>query len=225
MFVNAFILKKYFTTICDKRVSKESKIILFGGTFDPIHNGHLAVAEQALHCVDGDELIFVPARQSPHKKHPPTDGTHRFAMIRCAIEPAGRFSVSDCELKRAEPSYTVDTIRYFRQRCGESAEIYWLIGADQLDDLAKWYRIDELLDACHISTMVRGGYPAPDMGRFEGVFRPEQIDRLRRDIVKTPEIAVSSTQIRERLSRGQMPEEVPACVQDYIRRHRLYGLE
>jgi nicotinate-nucleotide adenylyltransferase len=204
-------------------VSKEFKIILFGGTFDPIHNGHLAVAHAALESIGGDELIFVPARQSPHKPQPPTDGVHRVAMIRCAIAACRSFSVSDCELHRAEPSYTVDTIRYFRQRVNAAAEIHWLIGADQLDDLAKWYCIDELLDACHISTMVRGGYPPPDMGRFEGVFRPDQVEQLRRDILMTPEVPVSSTEIRAELSQGRMPEGLPACVRGYIQRQKLYG--
>jgi len=204
-------------------MTTESKIILFGGTFDPIHNGHIGVAQHALECLGGDVLIFIPARQSPHKKQAPTDGAHRLAMIRCAIASSGQFSVSDCELHREGPSYTVDTVRFFRDHVGQGAAIYWLIGADQLDDLAKWYQVEELLDACHISTMVRGGYPEPDMGRFEGVFRREHVEQLRRDIVRTPEIPVSGTEIRRQLSEGRMPGEVPACAAEYIRRYGLYG--
>jgi nicotinate-nucleotide adenylyltransferase len=221
--IDRSIWKNISQTSVTKRMSEESKIILFGGTFDPIHNGHLIVARHALLCLGGDELIFVPARQSPHKKQAPTEGQHRLAMIRCAIASTEGFSVSDCELNRAEPSYTVETIRHFRQQAGEGAAIHWLIGADQLADLDKWYRIDELLSVCHISTMVRGGYPAPDMGRFEGVFGPDQIEQLRRDTVMTPEVPVCSTEIRQQLSQGRMPGELPACVADYIRRHKLYG--
>jgi nicotinate-nucleotide adenylyltransferase len=205
-------------------MNEPSKIILFGGTFDPIHNGHLGVARHALQMLGGNRLIFVPARQSPHKKQPPTDGAHRLAMIWCAIEGEESLSVSDCELKRVGPSYTIETIRYFRQQTGPEAELYWLIGADQLEDLPKWYRVEELLAACHLCTMVRGGYGMPDTRRFEGVFSPECIERLRGDILLTPEIPISGTEIREQLKQGRIePGVVPERVLEYIRRQGLYG--
>jgi nicotinate-nucleotide adenylyltransferase len=133
-------------------------------------------------------------------------------------------AVSDCELKRGEPSYTIETIRYFRKQNGPEAGLYWLIGADQLEDLPKWYRVEELLAECHLCTMVRGGYGLPDMGRFEGIFSPECIERLRRDMLLTPEIPISGTEIREQLRQGRIgPGIVPEQVLEYIRRHGLYG--
>ena len=203
-----------------------TRLILFGGSFDPIHNGHLAVAQHALRALNGRQLIFVPAGQSPHKIHPHTAGAHRLAMIQCAIESLDQAVVSDCELSRPGPSYTFDTIRFFKEQTQDSAELYWLIGADQLDDLPKWYRIDELLADCRIAVMVRAGYPTPDMSRFEGAFAEPIIAQLRRNIVQTPLVPVSSTQIRRSLMRGQVPQGLlPDCVIRYIKEHGLYGFK
>ena len=141
------------------------KIILFGGSFDPIHTGHLRVAHHALRELAADELIFIPARRSPHKTDSPTLGRHRFAIIAKAIDGVDGFSVSDCELPRSEPSYTLDTIRFFRNQLGSDAVLHWLIGADQLVDLEKWYRVGDLLKECRVSVMVRAGYPPPNFGR------------------------------------------------------------
>lgn len=204
---------------------QKRRIILFGGTFDPIHNGHLIVAQHALHTLTAEQLIFVPARQSPHKQQPPSDGADRMAMIRCAIEGIDAMCVSDCELTRSGPSFTIDTIRFFRSQVDPKVDLHWLIGADQLGDLSKWYRIGELLQECHLSTMVRGGYPPPDMKCLEGDFTPEMIRRLETDIIPTPEVPISSTSIRRRLAEGVIPQdEVPACVAAYIKEHGLYGL-
>ena len=115
------------------------KIILFGGSFDPIHTGHLRVAHHALKELGADELIFIPARRSPHKTDLPTPGAHRFAMIAKAIDGIDSFSVSDCELLRPEPSYTLDTVGLSRVQVGSDVVLHWLIGADQLADLEKWY--------------------------------------------------------------------------------------
>lgn len=201
-----------------------TKIILFGGSFDPIHSGHLRVAHHARHALDADELIFVPAHRSPHKTDFPTPGRHRFAMIEKAIEGFDGFSVSDCELLRPEPSYTLDTIRFFRNQFGPAAILHWLTGADQLADLKKWYGINDLLKECRISVMVRDGYPSPDFRSFEGVFGPACIKQLESDIVQTPRIDLSSTQIRRQLPSGNIPADaLPAGVLEYIMRHHLYG--
>ncbi|MHC5083421.1 MAG: nicotinate (nicotinamide) nucleotide adenylyltransferase, partial [Planctomycetota bacterium] len=138
------------------------KVILFGGTFDPIHNGHLHVALHTLNAMNADELIFIPAGRSPHKQIAPTSGAHRMKMIEIAIENQPKLSVCDCELNRPAPSYTLDTINFFKKQFGEGVDLHWLIGADQLDDFDKWYRIDDLLDSCKMTVMYRAGYPKPD---------------------------------------------------------------
>ena len=146
------------------------KVILFGGSFDPIHTGHLRVAHHALHELTADELIFIPAHRSPHKTDFPTPGHHRLAMIEKAIDGPDSFSVSDCELSRPEPSYTLDTVRFFRNRFGQDTILHGLIGADQLTDLEKWYGVGDLLNECRLSVIVRAGYPPPDFARFENIF-------------------------------------------------------
>jgi nicotinate-nucleotide adenylyltransferase len=200
------------------------KIILFGGSFDPIHTGHLRVANHALRELAADELIFVPAHRSPQKTDFPTPGHHRFAMIEKAIDGFGGFSVSDCELSRPEPSYTLDTVRFFRDQFGPDAILHWLTGADQLTDLKKWYCVCDLLKECRLSVMVRAGYPQPDFNRFKGLFPPACIEQLKSDIVRTPRIDLSSTDIRCQLSSGSVPPDaLPADVLQYITRHHLYG--
>ena len=200
------------------------KAILFGGSFDPVHSGHIHVAQCALCEIGAEKLIFIPARRSPHKVDFPTPGQHRLAMIERAIEGIEGFAVCDCELSRPEPSYTLDTVRFFRHRLGPDAVLYWLIGADQLSDLENWYSIEELLKECRVSVMVRAGYAPPGFGRFEGVFSPEIIRQLERDIVRTPQIDLSSTEIRTRLASGSVPPNaLPSGVLEYIQQHHLYG--
>ena len=203
---------------------KHEKIILFGGSFDPIHDGHLRVGAAVLEKLDGDQLIFVPARRSPHKSQSPADGHHRIAMIQCAIAGHEKFSVSDCELDRDEPSYTLDTIRHFRNEWGADVDLYWLIGADQLADFDKWYHVTDLLDCCRVAVMYRAGYPVPQFDRFRGVFAPTQIEALEQNVVETPLIDISSTAIRGRLAIGDLCREaLPEAVIQYIQTHQLYG--
>ena len=201
----------------------KAKIILFGGSFDPIHNGHLRVAQAVLEKVGADRLILVPASRSPHKEDMPISGHHRLEMIRRAIVGRERFSVSDCELNRPDPSYTLDTIHFFQDKCTRGAEFYWLIGADQLEDFNKWYKVSELLDICRVSVMYRAGYPKPDFDRFQTLFTSDQIAELERNVVETPLIDISSTEIRRKLANGVMPDDdLPEPVAVYIQENKLY---
>ncbi|MBP8604207.1 MAG: nicotinate (nicotinamide) nucleotide adenylyltransferase [Phycisphaerae bacterium] len=205
-------------------MSQQEKIILFGGSFDPIHRGHLEVAAHALHTLGAGRLIFIPARRSPHKRRIAAEGSHRLAMIRLAIEGTNRLDVSDCELRRPEPSYTIDAVGFFRQQAGPQATLYWLMGADQLEEFGKWHQVGRLLDLCRICVMLRGGYPLPNIRRFAGIFTDEQIGRLENDLIRTPEIHISSTDIRRQLACGHMPADaLHPAVADYIKQHRLYG--
>ncbi|MCI0499491.1 MAG: nicotinate (nicotinamide) nucleotide adenylyltransferase [Planctomycetales bacterium] len=207
-------------------MDNRQKIILFGGSFDPIHTGHLRVAQHTQQALDAQQLIFIPARRSPHKRRLEADGVHRLAMIRLAIVGLAGIGVSDCELCRPEPSYTLDTVRIFRRQVGPEAVLFWLIGADQLEDFDKWYRVSELLENCRVCVMMRAGYPRPDIRRFSGVFSDAQIARLEKDAIHTPEIPLSSTDIRRQLACGHvLPEALPPAVAAYIKEHRLYGFD
>ena len=204
---------------------KTLKTILFGGSFDPVHKGHLCVGREVFRQLGADCFIFVPANRSPHKEAFPTSGDHRLEMIRLAIAGDPHFSVSDCELNRAAPSYTLDTIHFFRKQLGPDAVLYWLIGADQLNDFDKWFKVTELVDACDVCVMYRAGYPKPSFDRFRPLLSDWQITKLERNVVQTSLIPISSTDIRRQLAQGTLPDDLlDEPVLQYIRSHQLYGI-
>ena len=200
------------------------KIILFGGTFDPIHLGHVEVCVAAMDRIGAQQVVFVPARRSPHKNCLPTaSDPERIEMIRLAIQGRPRLQVSDCELKRPEPSYTLDTVQEFRRQYGSRADLIWLVGADAVKDLPRWYRIHELMEACTLAVMYRAGYPKPDFTCCKETFSARQIHKLENSVVPVPLIEISSTEIRDRISREQEVKEILAPeVYDYIQAHGLY---
>jgi nicotinate-nucleotide adenylyltransferase len=200
------------------------KLALFGGTFDPIHLGHTAVAQSAGEQIDADRVIFVPARCSPLKGFfPVASDEDRLAMIRLAMRGHETFDVSDWELRRAAPSYTLDTVRHFQQLYGPETAIHWLLGADAVNDLIHWYRIDELIDACNLTIMYRGGYGVPTFEKYVSLWSAEKIEKLRANVVQTPSIDISSTEVRRRLAAGEdVRNLLHPDVIDYIRKHGLY---
>jgi len=200
------------------------RIILFGGTFDPIHLGHTAVVAQASHHLDAETVVFVPARRSPLKNAAPkaTDAD-RVAMIGLAIADHPGWRVSDCELQRPPPSYTIDTILHFRALDGDSAQLHCLIGADTVQELPNWHRIDQLLDLCTVVAMVRAGCPRPDFARFIPLWGTDRARQLQEHVIETPLVDISSTSVRQRLAAGQdVGGMLHPSVMDYIRTHGLY---
>jgi nicotinate-nucleotide adenylyltransferase len=196
-------------------------IALFGGTFDPIHLGHTGVAAAAAAQIRAEKLIFVPAKCSPLKGFSPhASDEDRLAMILLAIAGYDGFAASDCELKRPAPSYTLDTVRQFKREYGPATSIHWLLG---IEDLVHWYKIRDLIDECDLTTMQRAGYDPPDFDRFEPMWGLERVAKLKRNVVQTPLIDISSTEVRRHLAadedvRGMLH---PAVI-EYIRRHGLY---
>lgn len=202
----------------------ERTIALYGGTFDPIHVGHTTVADAAGKRIRAEKVIFIPAKCSPLKGFAPNASDEdRLQMILRAIAGNDSFAVSNCELKRPAPSYTLDTVRQFQREYGQSTAIHWLLGADSLHDLIHWHRIHELMDACHLTTMQRGGYPPPDFDRFTPEWGPERVAKLKRNVVQTPRIDVSSSEIRKRLAADQdVTGLLHPDVLAYIRERHLY---
>jgi nicotinate-nucleotide adenylyltransferase len=202
---------------------KKRKIALFGGTFDPIHLGHTTVAGAAVEHIRGDKLVFIPAKCSPLKQAlPEASDDDRLSMIALAIENNDTFGLSDYELKKPQLSYTLETVRHFKAEYG-AASIYWLIGADALDDLPHWYRVVELIDECNVAAMFRAGCDPPDFVKFEPFWGPERIEKLQRSIVPTPLIDISSTEIRNGLAAGRdVAASLDPKVADYIHKHGLY---
>jgi nicotinate-nucleotide adenylyltransferase len=202
----------------------KKKVLLFGGSFDPIHNGHTIVACHAVEHVGADELVFIPAHRSPHKQlFPGASAFERLVMIELAIAGEKMMCVSDCEINRDPPSYTIDTAHFFRGLYGDDAELCWLVGGDVLEDLPRWYRIRELLDECTVCLMLRPGFDTLQLDRFSDVFGQEQVEKLKRNIILNPLIDISSTEIRRRVEAGEdISKMVHPAVAAYIKEHSLY---
>jgi nicotinate-nucleotide adenylyltransferase len=182
------------------------KIAIYGGTFDPIHHGHLIVAREALERLGAEEVIFIPARVSPLRKTAPIARDEiRLLMIEAAIENEPGFAVDDCELRRPSPSYTIDTVEQIRQRKGD-ATIYCLIGEDNVDKLTKWRRFADLQKMVRFVVLDRSA---------RGTNHPYATVHRRIDI--------SATEIRKRVASGQSIRYfVPRAVEEIIRRQKLY---
>jgi nicotinate-nucleotide adenylyltransferase len=200
------------------------KIALFGGTFDPVHLGHTTVAAEAIKQIGADKIIFIPAKCSPLKGlFPKASVTDRFAMLALAIADDKNLEMSDYELRKAEPSYTIQTVRQFQTGFGSDTLIYWLIGADSVDELPLWYEITKLIDECNLSTMYRAGCNPPDFSKFKDIWGPERVEKLQHNVIQTPLIDMSSTEIRTRLAAGQdVTDMLHPNVADYIRKYNLY---
>ncbi|MCK5565950.1 MAG: nicotinate (nicotinamide) nucleotide adenylyltransferase [Planctomycetes bacterium] len=200
------------------------KIILFGGSFDPIHKGHLDVARYSFEKIGADKLFLIPAKRSPHKKDFPfACDDARLNMLRLAIRETTEFEVSDMELKRADPSYTIDTVFDFKHSYGDSAEIFLLIGADTVEDLGKWHRIGELIDACNVCVMYRSGFKRPNFTEFREHLGQKRVEKLDKYVISTPLIDISSTDIRRNIGQGcDVSAFVPQAVLGYIEQKGLY---
>jgi nicotinate-nucleotide adenylyltransferase len=183
---------------------------LFGGSFDPVHHGHLIVGQVAAEKLSLDSLRFVPAREQPFKtgQHG-TSSEHRAAMLSLAVAGTPGFSVERAELKRAGPSYTVDTLRHLRER-EPGAEFVLLLGADAAADLPAWKEAGRVAELARIAVFARPGSPLPDLPWITAV-------------VEVPAIDISATEVRRRAHRG-LPLQywVPDAVAEYIATHRLY---
>ena len=218
---------------------KQQRIGLLGGTFDPVHRGHLAVAEQAEKALSLDQVIFIPAADPPHKKMPGASYSHRVAMLEAALAEAGdsnkKFSISLLEAERAAPSYTVDTLLELKKRLGEQ-KFYFIIGADSLMELTLWYRYQDLPGLTDFIVAARPGISMQEINqaiaRLPGPFIPEESQhRWKREdgaeIYYLADVSknISSSTIRRQLEQGQRPDTVNRQVLDYIVDHRLYRTE
>jgi nicotinate-nucleotide adenylyltransferase len=182
------------------------KIGIYGGTFDPIHHGHLILGRQACEELAFDQLIFVPAAVSPFKSPAFASAEMRLAMLRAATEGQEDFLADNCELKRPSPSYSFDTVLQIRER-DPNAELFWLIGADNVSGLNKWHRIDELKKLVQFVVLDRGC----------GEKNARQFRVVQRNI------DISATEIRKRVASGRSIRYlVPKAVEEIIRREKLY---
>ncbi len=196
--------------------------ILFGGSFDPIHIGHLIVARAAKEKCNAAGVLLMPARVSPHKmQRPMTAGQHRFNMISLAIKADPAFAVSKVEINRTGPSYTWDTLDAL-EKAQPDHEFVLLLGWDQLARLGTWYRAEELLARVDVAVLPRGDGTGGKIPRPAGV-SARIWRKVLAAVIDTPRIDISSTAIRDRVRRGLSIEYlVPEAVGRYIMRRRLY---
>lgn len=194
-----------------------------GGSFDPVHMGHLVIAQDAVERLELAELVFIPAAIPPHKQHLlQVEPKHRLNMLRLAVEADIRFSVSDIEVERGGVSYTVDTIRALKEKYPKD-ELFLIVGSDTLVDLHNWHRIDELLAQCQVATFLRPGEAELEEIQRKIGLSGEQKQRLLANVVETHRIGISSTEIRMRVAEGMgIRYLVPPEVEMYIYEHGLY---
>ena len=200
------------------------KIGVFGGTFDPIHNAHLLLAEQAREALDLERVIFVPAKAPPHKRAGGlAPAANRLHMVRLATKRNPCFAVSDIELRRRGPSYTIDTIRALKRRHGGDARLYFLIGGDTIGELPSWRSIRTLAKLCEIVPLTRPGTLAPRMGVLAKAIGKKEARTLLGRLINIPLMDISATDIRRRVAeKRSIRYLVPEVVREYILRKGLY---
>lgn len=203
------------------------RIGLYGGSFDPIHVGHLISARALAEQIDLARVILIPAGVPPHKRgRPLTLADHRLAMARLAVQDDPLFEVDDCELHRSGPSYTIETIEAYRSKLGDDASLFWIIGCDSLAELPTWYRVDELVKRVQIVTMVRPGSSPPSVESLATSVTEASAKLLLENCYQTPGIEISATEIRNRAGSGRSIRYlVPEPVRRYIEQNRIYGRE
>lgn len=194
---------------------------MLGGTFDPIHYGHLAIAEDCGAQLGLEVVLFVPAGGPPHKQgRAISPAADRLAMVERAIATNPRFGLSRIDVERPGLSYSVDTVRALQAQLGPETRIFFIVGADSLIDLPTWREPDQLSHLCQIVAVNRPGYAQVDLARLEATI-PETTRRIIQ--LTTPGIDVSSTQLRQRVAEGRpIRYLVPDPVLAYIQEHGLY---
>lgn len=196
---------------------------LFGGSFDPVHLGHLLLAEYCREQARLDQVVFLPAAVPPHKQDRElSPAERRVEMLQLAIAGHTQFAVSRYEVDRGGVSYTVDTLRHYRQQDPEG-ELFLLVGADMLHDLPHWREVAEI---CRIAVPVavrRPGVDPLDYSALASVVTPERLESFRQYQVEMPQIGLSSTEIRRRVAAGlSIRYQTPRAVEMYIAMQGLY---
>ena len=195
------------------------RIGIMGGTFDPIHYGHLAAAQEAWAQFGMEKVIFIPCGRPAHKKdYEVTPAGHRHAMVVLATQHDPRFEVSREELDRPGPSYAVDTVRALRCKYTHEVELYFITGADAVREILTWRQPQQLVEMCELVACTRPGH---DLGGLEEAVGPELFAQVHP--LEIPGVNISSTQLRQRVEAGlPLKYLTPEPVEAYIAQHHLY---
>lgn len=200
---------------------RRGRVGILGGTFDPIHVGHLVVAEDCWYQLGLSEVLFVPTGAPPHKRGKTVSAADdRVAMVELAIAGNPHFRLSRADVDRPGDSYSVDTVRTIRSEVGASASLFFLIGGDSLIDLSSWHEPNALLELCQVVAVNRPGYPRFDLGRLESTV-PRARDRI--ITLEVPSLDLAASDIRRRvLEEWPIRYLVPDSVRSYIEERGLY---
>jgi len=199
-------------------VEAPGRLGVMGGTFDPIHQGHLVTAEEALGQFRLDAVVFVPTGQPWMKEElKVTSAEHRYLMTVIATSSNPRFTVSRVDIDREGPTYTADTLRALQDEYGKEADLFFVTGADAVVEIFQWKDPQEILELAHVIAATRPGY---DIARFEAE-APTSHPNI--SVMDVPALAISSTDIRRRVQEGSSVRYlVPEAVQTYIEKWELY---
>ncbi len=199
------------------------KIGFFGGSFDPVHLGHLLLAESCLEQGQLDQIWFVPTATAPHKQHQtPTDLSHRLAMTELAIGGHPGFALSTLEADRGGISYTVDSLAEIDRRQPDD-QLFLLMGADSLADFSTWKSPPKICSLALPLVVRRAGLPEPDLHSFKPFVSAERLAEIKTHQIEFPAVDVSSTAIRQRVENGNSIRFlVPRAVEKYIQHNGLY---
>ena len=194
------------------------RVGVLGGTFDPIHLGHLAAAQAAIECAELDRVVLVPAGSPPHRRPAVADAAQRLEMVRLAIADDGSLEVSDVETRRSGPSFTSDTLRELkRQRPGD--ELFLVLGWDAARMFGTWHEPEEVRRLASVVVVSRPNSGSPD----EGSLRAAGLDPTQTILCVRPTPDISGSALRRAIARGEPINELPEAVERYIATNRLYS--
>lgn len=202
--------------------SQTKRVGVMGGTFDPIHHGHLAAAEAVKNGFHLERVIFVPAGYPPHKDIGAiTDARTRYVMVVLATNSNPDFEVSTIEMDRPGPSYTIDTIKALAEQLGHSTQLYFITGADAVLEICGWKNVESLLEMCEFIAVTRPGYNLSSLEQLKEKIGPGRYERIH--VFEVPALAISSSELRRRVKEGRSVKYlVPEAVEQYIKKNRLY---
>jgi len=196
------------------------KIGIMGGTFDPIHYGHLMIANEVLDKYNMEKIIFVPSGNPPHKKNTSACAVDRFLMTNIATLSNRKFIVSDIEIQSLEKSYTINTVKKLK-KIYENADLYFITGTDAILELPKWYDTENLLKLCKFISVSRAGYCTSEIENKISQIKNRYNCEI--ELLKVPMLEISSTDIRARIQFDRSTKYLlPEMVEEYIYKNNLY---
>ena len=204
-------------------LQKAVRVGIMGGTFDPIHLGHLVTAEAVRSEFNLDKVVFVPSGQPPHKKGITISGKeHRYLMTFLATAGNPYFEVSRTEIERGGESYTIDTVKWIRNNMPQNGELFFITGADAILEIVTWKNVTALLELCSFIAATRPGYNLTELReKILSKLSPKYLDKI--ITLEVPAMAISSTDIRDRVKKGRTIKYLlPDAVEYYIQKNQLY---